>query len=135
MVVTCANWKTPSFLAQARGNGLVVTSYGNRALIVRQPGDTASWDRLYYERIQMFGHYPMRRTQPIRLDPKAIRTTELTFVASDCSKIEREAFARWADLRQSRLIWSSPRTEDAADIRVERWQLGGRRPLEASIVR
>jgi len=57
------------------------------------------------------------------------------FVASDCSKIERDSFATWAGLTQSKILWSSPRTDDAADIRVEQWQLSGVAPLDLWIIR
>jgi hypothetical protein len=135
VVVTCANWKTPSFLAQARGVGWVITSYGDHALVVRQPGDAATWDRLYFDRVQRFGHYPLHRDHPLRLEPRPITAERLLFVASECSEVERTAFAQWAGLRQSRTLWSSPRTEDAADIKVEEWRLDGARPLDLWIVR
>lgn len=135
VVITCPNWKTPSFLAEAKGAGLVITSSGNKALVVRQPGDTASWDRLYFERIQRYGQYPMRRDRPLGLERRPITAQRLLFVASECSAIERRAFAKWADLRQSKLLWSSPRIADAAEIRVELWQLGGAAPLDLWIVR
>ncbi|MCY7280702.1 MAG: glycosyltransferase family 39 protein [Sphingomonas bacterium] len=135
LVITCANWKTPSFLAQTKANGWVVTSSGNKALIVRQPGDTASWDRLYFERVQRYAHYPLRRDRPLRLERQPITAKRLLFVASECSAIERRAFAKWADLRGSRLLWSSPRVAGAADITVEEWRLGGAAPLDLWIVR
>jgi len=135
LVITCPNWKTPSFLAQAKGVGWVITSYGSHALVVRQPGDTASWDELYFERIQRFGHYPLRRDRSLKLERRPIVASHLVFVASDCSKIERDSFATWAGLTQSKILWSSPRTDDAADIRVEQWQLSGVAPLDLWIVR
>ena len=135
VVIACPNWKAPAYLAQAKGEGWVITSSGNKALVVRQPGDQASWDRLYFERIQRYGHYPMRRDRPLGLERRPIITKRLLFVASQCSAIERRAFANWADLRQSRLLWSSPQREDSAEIRVEEWQLGGAAPLDLWIVR
>ncbi len=135
LVVTCPNWKTPSFMASASGIGWVVTSLGDHALVVRQPGDSASWDRLYFDRVQRVGHYPMRRERPVQLVPRPITAASLLFVASDCSKIERDAFARWAGMERSTILWSSPRTEDAADIRVEQWRLKGAAPLDTWIAR
>jgi hypothetical protein len=136
VVVTCANWKTPSYLAQARGGGWVITSYRDHALVVRQPGDTATWDRLYFDRVQRYGHYPLRRERALRLEPRPITANRLLFVASACSKVERDAFAQWARLRAARTLWrSSPVTEDAAEIRVEEWQLDGAVPLDLWIVR
>ena len=135
VIVTCANWKTPSFLARSRGTGWVITSYGDHALVVREPGDTATWDRLYFDRVQRYGHYPLRRERALRLEPRPIIADRLLFVASECSKVERDAFAQWASPRQSRTLWSSPRTEDAADIRVEEWRLDGAAPLDLWIVR
>ncbi len=135
LVITCPNWKSPSFLAQAKGVGWVITSYGDHALVVRQPGDTASWDELYFERIQRFGQYPLHRDRPLLLERRPITANRLQFVASDCSKTERDAFAKWAGLTQSKILWSSPRTEDAADIRVEQWRLSGAAPLDLWIVR
>ena len=114
---------------------MVITSQGNKALIVRQPGDQASWDRLYFERIQRYGHFPMRRDRPLGLQRRPITLQRLLFVASECSAIERRAFAQWADLRQSKLLWLSPRIGDAAEIRVEEWQIGGAAPLDLWIVR
>jgi hypothetical protein len=134
VVVTCANWKTPSFLAQAKGVGWVVTSYGSRAMIVRQPGDTATWDRLYFERVQSFAHYPLHRDHAPSLESRQIVADRVLFVASACSDVERRAFATWAGLRTPRLLWSSPPVEDAAEIRVEEWRLDGRRRLNAWIV-
>ena len=135
LVLTCPTWKTPSLMAATSGVDWVVTSLGDHALVVRQTGDTASWDRLYFDRVQRLGHYPMRRDRPVQLVPRPIAATSLLFVASDCSKIERDAFARWAGLERSTILWSSPRTEDAADIRVEQWYLNGAAPLDAWIVR
>ena len=135
VVIACPNWKAPAYLAHSKGQGWVITSYGNKALVVRQPGDQASWDRLYFERIQRYGHYPMRRARPLALERRPITAQRLLFVASECSAIERRAFAKWADVRQSKLLWSSPRIEDAAEIRVEEWQLGGAAPLDLWIVR
>ena len=135
IVIICPNWKAPSFLAQLKGAGWVITSYHDHALVVRQPGDTASWDRLFFDRIQRYSHYPMRRDPPLRLERRPITAKRLLFVASECSAIERRAFAKWADLRESKLLWSSPRTEDAAAIRVEEWRLGGAAPLDLWIVR
>ena len=135
VVVSCPNWKTPSFLAQAKDVGSVITSYGNHALVVRQPGETATWDRLYFERVQRYGHYPMRRERQMRLEPRPITADRLLFVASECSEIERKAFADWAHLRASRTLWRSPQTDDAATISVEEWQLGGGAPLDLWIVR
>ena len=135
VVVTCANWKTPSYLAQAKGLGWVITSYRDHALVVRQPDDTATWDRLYFDRVQRYGHYPLRREHALRLEPRPITIARLLFVASDCSKVERDAFAQWAGLRQARTLWSSPRTEDAADISVEAWEVDGTKPLDLWIVR
>ncbi|HSJ42465.1 MAG TPA: hypothetical protein VK955_15640, partial [Xanthobacteraceae bacterium] len=135
VVVTCANWKTPSYLAQAKGVGWVITSYRDHALVVCQPDDTATWDKLYFDRVQRYGHYPLRRQHPLRLEPRPITIARLLFVASDCSKVERDAFAQWAGLRQARTLWSSPRTEDAADISVEAWEVDGTKPLDLWIVR
>ena len=134
VVIMCPSWKAPSFLTQAKGLGLVITSYRDHALVVRQPGDTASWDRLYFDRIQRYGH-PLRRDRSVKLERRPITTKRLLFVASECSAIEHRAFAKWADLRESKLLWSSPRTEDAAAIKVEEWQLGGAAPLDLWIVR
>ena len=113
----------------------MITSYRDHALVVRQPGDTATWDRLYFDRVQRYGHYPLRREHPLRLEPRPITIARLLFVASDCSKVERDAFAQWAGLRQARTLWSSPRTEDAADISVEAWEVDGTKPLDLWIVR
>jgi mannosyltransferase len=135
VVINCPDWKTPSFLAQAKGVGWVSTSHGDHALVVRQPGDRANWAPLYFDRIQRLAHYPLRRDQPLRLEPRPLRANRLMFVASDCSKTERDAFAAWAGLQQSKLLWSAPRTEDAADIRVEEWRLSGAEPLDLWIVR
>jgi 4-amino-4-deoxy-L-arabinose transferase-like glycosyltransferase len=135
LVITCTSWKTPSYLAVAKGVGWVVTSLGNRAMIVRRPGDTASWDQLYFERIQQVGHYPMERSAPLRIEQRPITARQAMFVASDCSKIERDALAKWAGVRSATFVWASPRTKDAADIRVERWDLVGDAPLKPWIVR
>ena len=135
VVITCPGWKAPAYLAPANGRGWVITSSGDKALVVRQPGDTASWDRLFFERIQRYSHYPMRRDQPLRLDRRPIIAKRLLFVASECSAIERRAFAKWADLRETKLLWSSPRTDDSAAISIEEWRLGGAAPLDLWIVR
>lgn len=113
----------------------MITSYRDRALVVRQPGDGASWDRLYFERIQRFSHYPLRRDRPVPLDRRPITVHRLLLVASSCSAIERGAFAGWAGLQQSRLLWSSPKVGDAAAIGVEEWRLGAAAPLDLWIVR
>ena len=134
IVIICPNWKTPAFLAQSKGAGLVIASYHDRALVVRQPGDEASWDRLYFDRIQRYGHYPMRRDRPLRVTRRPINATRLLFVASQCSSIERDAFAKWAGLEETTLLWSSPRLGDAAEIRIEAWRLNGAAPLDLWIV-
>lgn len=135
IVINCPNWKTPSLLAQAKGAGWIITSSGDKALVVRQPNDKASWDRLFFDRIQRYGHYPMRRDRPLELVRRPITTKHLLFVASECSAIERRAFAKWAGLQESSLLWSSPRIEHAAEIRVEEWRLSGAAPLDLWIVR
>ena len=136
VVINCANWKTPAFLAAAKGPGLglVITSSGNKALAVHQPGDSASWDRLYFERVQRVGHSPLRHGRPAMIERRPIRIKQLLFVASECSATERHAFAEWADLRASKLLWSSSAVGDVAAIQVEEWQLGGTRPLDLWIV-
>ncbi|MEO6581020.1 MAG: glycosyltransferase family 39 protein [Sphingomicrobium sp.] len=133
-VLSCPNWKTPAYLAQARAGGSVLTAAGDHALAVRQPGDRSAWDRLYFERVQRFGFYRVS-DERISLQPRPIIAKRLLFVASECSDAERAVFAKWAGLQQSKLLWASPATGDAAGIRVEDWRLRGDTPLRLWIIR
>ena len=135
IVIVCPNWKVPAYLAASKSPAWVITSSRNKALAVRQPGDRTAWDRLYFDRVQRFSHSALRPDVPLQIEQRQIAGASLMFIASECSDVERRAFAEWAGLREARPLWSSPTVDDAAGISVEEWQLNGAKPLDLWIVR